>query len=322
MIKKVGTVLPYSSSDVLHVIAVISNPYRYSSRYRLYNNFKEHMSTFKGIELWTVECAFGDRAFEVTKADDPHNIQLRSNDEVWLKEPMQNVALGRLPSNWNYVATVDADIQFLHPFWVEETLNTLQHHPVIQLFETATNLGPTGGAMDIYKSFGYQYVHNAIPNNIESASIDYYGKSNFPHPGYANAYTKEAIDGLGGFIDGAILGSADFHQMMGLIGRANESYHGGVTQEYKDMVLEWQGRALTHIRKNIGYVNGGIIHHYHGNFKNRKYRERWQILVEGRYNPLKDIKKNYYGMPQLTYTGNRLRKELQQYFRERNEDGE
>jgi len=320
MIKKVGVVLPASTSDTLHVIAVISNPYRFASRYRLYENFKAHMSTFSGIELWTVECAFGDRAFEVTTPDDPHHIQLRNTDEVWLKEPMQNVALSRLPHNWKYVATVDADIQFLHPFWVDEAKNTLQHHPVIQLFETATNLGPTGAAMDIYKSFGYQHVHNAIPASIESPNLDYYGKSNFPHPGYAHAYTREAVNGLGGFIDGAILGSADFHQMMGLIGRASESYHGGVTQEYKDMVLEWQERAMKHIRGNIGYIDGGIVHHFHGNFKNRKYRERWQILVENKYNPLKDIKKNFYGMPQLTHVGERLRKDMQQYFRERSED--
>src|SRR5271166_3744723 len=100
MIAKPGSLAVLSTSPVLHVIAVISNPARFHSRYRLFRDFEASMKKTPGIHLVTVELAYGDRAFEVTQAGNPDHVQLRASDELWAKENMVNIGVSRLPSDW------------------------------------------------------------------------------------------------------------------------------------------------------------------------------------------------------------------------------
>jgi len=94
--------------DKLHVIAVVSNPVRYASRYALYKKFKEHMELQPLVVLHTCEVAFGRRPFEIPDAE----LKLRTYDEIWHKENMINLMMQRLPAGWKYVAWIDADVEF------------------------------------------------------------------------------------------------------------------------------------------------------------------------------------------------------------------
>src|SRR4051812_48517285 len=101
---------------------------RYRSRANLYRSFSKYVAD-SGAELFTVEAAFGERPFEVTRPDDEHHIQLRSSQVLWLKEACLNVAIARLSHlrpNWAYVCWCDADVLFARPDWVSETVHTLQ----------------------------------------------------------------------------------------------------------------------------------------------------------------------------------------------------
>src|SRR5438309_37497 len=109
-------------SDLLHVVTAISNPVRYKSRYRLYHEFEKHMLD-SGVKLWTIEMAFGDRPFEVTQAGNPQHFQVRGWTEVWHKENLLNLAIARLPADAEYIAWVDADVQFTRKDWAEETVH-------------------------------------------------------------------------------------------------------------------------------------------------------------------------------------------------------
>src|SRR5208282_5642845 len=95
-------------TDPLYVVAVISNPIRYLTRYELYHRFEKHMQD-SGVILYTVEMAYGDRAFAVTDANNPRHLQLRSNHELWHKENLINLGVARLPATWKYLAWIDAD---------------------------------------------------------------------------------------------------------------------------------------------------------------------------------------------------------------------
>ena len=55
-------------SDLLHVVACISNPVRYRSRWRLHERFAAEMAR-AGVNLVTVELAYGERPFVVTRAN-------------------------------------------------------------------------------------------------------------------------------------------------------------------------------------------------------------------------------------------------------------
>ena len=95
----------------LYVVAPIINSSRYRSRYRLYREFAKYISD-AGAILYTIEAAYGDRAFEITEASSRNQIRVRTNHEVWHKENLINIGVSRLPADWKYVAWIDADIQF------------------------------------------------------------------------------------------------------------------------------------------------------------------------------------------------------------------
>ena len=79
-----------SSAMQLHVVTCLTNPVRYQSRYRLYRDFAKHIED-RGVPLYTVECAFGDRPFEITDAGNPRHLQLRSAQRnVAQGEPAQS----------------------------------------------------------------------------------------------------------------------------------------------------------------------------------------------------------------------------------------
>lgn len=302
------------SKKSFYVVAVISNPIGYRSRYELYRKFKHEMEAF-GVQLFTVEMAFGDRPFEVTHHSNPMNLQVRSWDELWHKENLINLGIARLPSDWEYVAWVDADITFVNKHWVSETIRQLQHYMVVQLFQTAVDLGPSKECIQVHTGFGYMHSH-CIPWGPVG-----YGHRKFAHPGFAWAARREAIDKLGGLIDRAILGAADHHMALAMVGRAKESMPAGLHPNYRKMILNWEKNAIATLRLDIGYVPGTILHHWHGKKANRKYIERWGILTHYKFDPDKDLKRDWQGLYQLMTHKIKMRDALRRYFRERFEDG-
>ena len=62
------------------------------------------------------------------------------------------------------------------------------------------------------------------------------------------------------------------------------------------------------------------MHYFHGNKADRKYQDRWKILVDNQFDPLVDIYKDSNGLWQLDDTKIKLRDSIRRYFRERNED--
>lgn len=305
-------------SEQLHVLAVISNPMRFESRVRLYKEFEYRMLQH-GVTLWTCEVAYGDRPFEATSPDNPQHLQLRTFHELWHKENMANLLLERLPQNWEYCALIDADVTFANPKWVTETIHMLQHHHVVQMWQDAIDLSPTGSVLERFESYMYRHV-NRLPTNTKKTDA-YNG---FGHPGYAWAYRREAIEamgsGMGGpFLDTAILGAADHHMCLALVGLAKNSLPNGINKAYRDEVYGWQERVKT-LRQDVGYVNGTILHHWHGKKKQRKYRERWEILIENDYVPSLDLRRDWQGLYQLSDRSIKLRDDIRTYFRQRNED--
>lgn len=299
-------------NEKLYVVTSVFNPLRYKSRIKLFHEFEKRMHHERGVELYVSEIAFGQRDFEVTKRDDSHHLRLRTKDELFLKENALNLTVARLPSNWKYVAFIDADIHFLNPHWVEETKHQLQHTPVCQMFSTAYDLTPDHNVYQTFKSLAYAYV-NGLPIDAHK-----YGKHS--HPGFAHAFTRDAFDGLGGLIDWGILGSGDRHMMMSLIGRGLESAPPKVDAGYKEWIQIWQARADRYVQGHLGYVDGGIHHYYHGQKSNRQYADRWKILVRNRFDPELDLKRGWNGLYQLTDRNPKLKRELYQYFKMRNED--
>lgn len=125
---------------------------------------------------------------------------------------------------------------------------------------------------------------------------------------------------VGGLID-RTLGSADRHMAMGLLNRAIESIPPELQEtEYGRMVLDWQSNAQ-YAKIKLSHVDGKVYHNWHGELKNRKYVERWEILIKNDFRPRSDMRVNELGL--LVWSEHAdpiLLQEICDYFRERNDD--
>lgn len=301
------------AADKLHVITSISNPRRFESRYKLFRSFEQYVLD-AGATLHTIEAAFGERDFAVTSCENPHHIQVANSHEIWQKERMLNIALARIPREARYIAWVDADVRFERPDWAVETVQMLQHHSIVQMFSHAVDLGPSHEAIAYHTGFAYCFRHGLtrpIPGKYPGP---------FWHPGFAWAARRECIDAVGGLIDTAILGAGDHHMALGLLGRADDSFAGGLTEGYRQPVKLWEQRAKTAFEGNLGFVTGLVRHQWHGGKADRQYESRWKILVEEKFDPELDVIKDLQGLWQLAGNKPRLRDRLMAYFASRNED--
>jgi len=139
------------------------------------------------------------------------------------------------------------------------------------------------------------------------------------HTGYAWAATREALNATNGFLDFAILGSADKYMFHGWIDKIFASKKPVFSKEYNLKMEEWTTKALT-LNKNIGYVDGLLLHYFHGAKKNRGYQDRWRILEKHQFDPIKDLGITKDGV--ITFVGNKpeLEKDVREYFQSRKED--
>jgi hypothetical protein len=346
--------------EPLYVVTAIYNPIRFKSRWKRYERFAAHVKASGGI-LVTVEASFGERHhalsegtdhrhisipqralgseidltddFRLTRTTHPHQyIQVQTKDELWIKENLINIGISRLPHDWKYVAWVDADVMFARPNWVGETIHQLQHYKIVQMFSEAQDVGPRYASISTARGFMHCYIKGVPrPRNPQKTGGYYYGvggagKSSpiLWHPGFAWAARREAINELGGLVDFGMMGAADNHMAHALIGKVDESYHPDVHPRYKGRLLEWQNRAERYIRRNVGYVSGLLIHYWHGRKVDRRYWDRWKVIVENKFNPDVDLKYDWQGLNQLVDRGTarslKLRDDARKHYRSRNED--
>lgn len=290
--------------EILYVVLPYFNYCGFRRRQELFIKFVHEVSHVKGIRIIVSELVGPSK---LPKLPVWKHIKNRSDSPVWMKEKLINVGIKTLPDDWNYVAWIDADITFLNPDWVQDTIDGLQTNDIVQMFRTAVNLGPNNEAIKIDKGFGYMYTDSGMPY----VKTDKYGHW---HPGYAWACTRSAFRAMGSsLLDWAILGSGDRHMAMAWIGKVLDSCPGTIHMNYKILLMEYQHKCQNF---KVSYVPGTILHHWHGRFEDRKYKERWNILTHHGFDPITDVTMGL----RLTLTGKRMEKDLRAYFEGRRED--
>ena len=297
-----------TEDDILYVIAVVSNPARFERRYKLFKEFCKRMKNEKQVKLVTIELQQGNRPFATKSL-----IKLRTEYELWYKENLINVAARYLPHDWKYMAWIDTDLEFQNKNWVRDTIEQLQTYKIVQLFSHCIDLGIKDETLQVHTGIFYAYC-----NGEKYVTPTKYG--NYFHVGYAYAITKEAYNSIGGLLEFAVLGSADNHMALALLGLVDESINQKLHPNYKLLCKIFQERCEKHIKKNVGYVHGTILHNFHGNKVDRQYKSRWEILVNNQFDPLVDIYKDHQGLWILDGSKSKLRDDIIRYFRERNED--
>jgi hypothetical protein len=328
-------------ADLLHSIAVYSNPRRFNARARLAREFIPQQLD-SGVRLTFVEHAFGDRPFEFAK-NEPimqhvNLVQVRggANQECWIKEPLIKIGVRHLPEDWQYMAWIDADVEFVRRDWASETVNMLQHHRVLQPWSHSIDLGPNGEVMrnewgnDADRSFAAAWLagdveipvdaYGATQFGVSRAMLKNTGKRDWrQHYGYAWAIRRAAWDGIGGLPDWLVTGSADFHAALGFAGTLSKS-EAYISPGATRRMQEFARRCDEFIKQDIGCVPGTLIHGFHGNKKLRGYLSRKDVLVESAFDPDTDLTYDWQGIPSLGSDNRILRDGLRRILTSRNED--
>ena len=289
------------------------------TRRKLFLEFIERYKNIENLKLIVIEASNNKEEFDLPENIDGvfDHIAIYIKNIIWIKENLINIAINKLPKYWKYCSWVDADLTFLNTNWVNDTIKELDNCDALQLFESAVNLGPTGETFKLDQGFVKQY-------KTSDREYDRSHKYGYWHPGYGWAINRKLYDKFVAknshiLPDFAILGSGDHHMSLSFIGCANNSYPDNISDEYKEKIKNYE-KVCKKIGISLGYINGTIVHHWHGSLKNRKYVERWQIFIDNNYNPYTDIKYDENGIIELTEEGTKLIEPIVKYFDERKED--
>lgn len=327
----------WSEDQTLHVAAMYLNPFRWRTRRELANDARRHFEASPNVRLHMGELAFGDRPHEVTG---PEDLQLRTSQEMFLKENALNRIIQTFPPDWKYGAWIDADFHFTRHDWALEAIHQLQHYDFVQLFSSYSDLsGEVYGyghqPMRVTPGFAYNYIQSGyqLPDGFANggwrtrgADVGYYGamvggRRGVGATGGAWAFRRSAFETVGGLLDVCILGHADWFMTFGLVGEEAPDMHiDGYSDDYRNQILAWQ-RNAARLKKNIGYIDCFAIHHFHGSKTRRGYATRDTILVKHKFSPTTDLKRDWQGIYQLNASDKPgLRDAIRAYFMSRNED--
>jgi hypothetical protein len=213
--------------------------------------------------------------FEVTDSRNPRHLQLVSSEfPIWSKESLINSGVATLlPPSWKAVAWIDADVQFDSIEWATDALRLLNGaYDVVQLFSHAEDLDARGMPMTVFGGFGREHVRGT----------KFRGPSRAWHSGFAWACTRRAYERVGGLLDFAVVGSADYYMAASFLGQAASALQAGFSLEYREAVLAWQRRAKD---LRLGYVPGVLQHHFHGDKVKRQYATRPEMLIKHQFRP-------------------------------------
>lgn len=314
--------------DKFHVIAVISNPCDYKSRYKNYKIFEESILR-KCKNLWTVELSTGARCATITRADCSQHIQLWQSavdGELWHKEQLINIAvqfIARHCPDFRYVMWTDADFLFEGDA-IEKTIQALQTWPVVQAWSDLINLDPDGQIMSTAKSFmkcRFEGEHTKLlPNGDYVTPIG--------APGGAWAFRREYLNMLGCTISGPILdfgivGSGDHYFAHAVVGEIDRTTNPKFHPNYNKWLRQYAENSDYFVKRNVGYVTNTVRHLWHGSKQSRGYNWRGKILIENQFDPETDLTRDVSGLWRLVVRTPRqmkLRDDLRMYFRSRKED--
>jgi hypothetical protein len=337
-------VVPDKVREPLYAIVPYFNPWRWKSREKHTIRAIKHFMD-SGAVVVLVEAAYNRRGFTFsesglndTLADCAMHDQifrhkyigLRTKDELWLKENLINLAAAQLPHDWQQLCWLDSDVQFVRPNWVGECIHKLQHYSFLQMFSHARDLAPNYEMMPANyphadgRGFVDAFQKGTLEGNTTTGG--YYGYPGRVFPGLAWAATRKAWDDVGGLIDFAVWGGADWHMAHALIEKTQGMMRNDLHHDYKKLVMQWYYRCHTHIRRNVGVMEGTILHNWHGRKTDRGYNAKHELLAKVGFDPLRHLKRDSQGLYQLHDDRStafvQLRDLMRRIAKERDEDSD
>jgi hypothetical protein len=313
---------PYSevNSD-LWAITTYFNPCNYQNRRKGYEVFRQNLQ----IPLLTVELSFNGE-FHLEEGDAEILIQRTSEDVMWQKERLLNLAVEALPDFCGKVAWVDCDLVFENDDWPEAARKALEKYPVIQPFQYAYDLKPGLTGPDFApkmcnprcESYASLYCKRLLPEGLLKLPDK---RSLGITPGYAWAARRDLLL-RHTLYDACIVGGGDGPILTGFTGNFEDIVdYLKMNPRRVDHFLEWAEPIFAEVSGNLGYIPGSIYHLWHGEIKDRHYVSRRIELARHHFDPYVDVAIASNGCWRWNSDKPELHDYLRAYFASRFEDG-
>ena len=182
----------------------------------------------------------------------------------------------------------------------------------------------------VYRQLGVAACHSLEPGFIERYSQEdttplgwLPGMKNAPPPahGFAWACRRSILQDVQ-FYDACILGGGDSAIFMGAIGKYDIARNMlGMSAPHASHYRDWASRFYEAIADyGVSYTPGTIYHLWHGARANRRYKDRHDIARNANFNPPIDLSPSAEGPWSWSDRDCSMRRELENYFSDRQED--
>lgn len=316
-------------TNSLWAVCCYFNPCRYARRRLNYGTFREHL----GVPLLTIELSH-DGEFELREDDADRMLRRRSPHVLWQKERLLNLAIASLPKSCDKVAWLDADVILDRDDWPEETMRLLDDHALVQLFshfvdlprdavDPPSDVGPTGRGFALLYAQGEHEVElfDAMWGSDVCRTSEGVSMRRRLSSGFAWAGRRELLE-KHGLYDACILGSGDRAIACAAYGRASTAKLNFLRSEpQRRHFLAWTEPFGASIAGRVTYLEGMVRHLWHGELRDRHYRERWRELASYGFDPHTDIALDDEGCWRWSSDKPAMHSYVRRYFERRQEDG-
>jgi hypothetical protein len=278
-----------SAASPLWAITAYFDPFAIGHRLDIFRRFRRHL----GVPLLAVEIGFNNR-FDLTPDDAEILIRVPGGSIMWQKERLLNLAIKALPGHVEGVVWTDSDVVFLREDWAAAVQERLQDFEMVQPFrslyyldegELPENFQPAAGRA--FDSIASLYANGCFPDRAFRTR----GLSQRLHyaPGMAWAARRVTLDSCG-LYDAEILGCGDKLAFAAAVGRSADAaisigMGGAQARHYHD----WAERFHRLVRGQVSYVEGDLLHQWHGSLADRRYSERFHRFDQFDFDPRSDL---------------------------------
>lgn len=305
------------------------NPGRYERRRMNHRLFRARL----GIPLLTVELS-RDGTWDLALDDADTVLRVEGGDVLWQKERLLNVGVAALPAGCNKVAWLDGDVLFERSDWAAEAVRLLEERPLVQLFSHFVDLprdATCAPAEDLPQGRSYAHLHDlggheaelfdAMWGSFRSPTSDGTQVVRKRSSGFGWAARRELLE-RHGLYDACILGSGDRAIACAAYGRGATSSLNFIRNErQREHYLAWAEPFGQAVGGRVGCVEGTLLHLWHGDLEDRRYRERWRELAQFGFDPFTDIAIDDSGCWRWNSDKPDMHRYVEDYFRGRREDG-
>jgi hypothetical protein len=306
------------SGNKLWAVTSFFNP---TDSLRRLENYKRFRGGLK-IPLITVEWSYvRGPGFMLGAEHADILVQRKSDDLLWQKERLLNIAIDALPRECEYVAWLDCDVIFDNPNWDRLAIETLEQFPLIQPYSALVNLDANGHLPcnlqeHIRRPIGNPEVYSSLPNG----SLRHQFKGMGAACGYAWAARTELMR-QHGLYDACIIGSGDRAIFCAANGCFEEAAaYMRMNSERYDHYIKWAKPFFSDVAGQIGWIDGRIQNMWHGTMENRHYESRHIELQKYEFTPNTDLKKDEHECWKWSSPKHEMHKFVRDYFYSRKED--